>query len=230
MRVLGVIPARRGSKSIKGKNVVPLCGKPLIAWTFEAAQHAKIDSLVVTTDCPVVKILAKDYCIPVIDRPERLCQDDTPMLPVLQHAVIDEGGAFDAVVALQPTCPMRRTQDIDAAIAKMERDKATSVISYVDVGANHPARMVVMLRSGYPHSFWSIGCEARFANKQELPSVYLRSGDIYLVSTETLMQGDLLGDTPRAYMIDPARHVNVDCERDLAWAEFLMSRQMEAAA
>jgi CMP-N,N'-diacetyllegionaminic acid synthase len=223
MRVLGVIPARKGSKSIKGKNVVPLCGKPLISYTLEAAKESRLDYITVTTDCPVVRMLAKDYGISVIDRPERLCMDDTPMIPVLQHAVIECGGGFDAVMLLQPTCPMRRAQDIDEAIAKMEHEKATSVISYVDVGPNHPSRMVLLLKNGFPYPVWDN--DDRFANKQDLPSVYLRSGDIYLTQIECLVKGDWLGHVPRVYVIDPARHCNVDSARDLAWAEFLMQRE-----
>ena len=229
MRVLGVIPARKGSKSIKGKNVAPLAGKPLISYTLEAAKESKLDQIVVTTDCQQVTEIAYGYEVNCISRPERLCLDDTPMLPVLQHAVIELGGAFDAVMVLQPTCPMRRAHDIDEAIGVMKSERATSVVSYVDVGASHPARMVVRLQSGYPHSFWTGSYDSRFANKQELPTVYLRSGDIYLVTTECVMQGDMLGYTPRMYVIDKARHCNVDCERDLAWAEFLMSREAVAA-
>jgi CMP-N,N'-diacetyllegionaminic acid synthase len=165
----------------------------------------------------------------VIDRPERLALDGTPMIPVLQHALIESGGAFDAVMLLQPTCPMRRAVDVDAAIRIMEQLDATSVITYVNVGANHPARMVVMLKSGYPHSFWTLDHDNRFANKQDLPDVYLRSGDVYLTTAECVMCGDWLGDKPRAYVMPSERHCNVDAPIDLLWAEFLLSREESCA-
>ena len=227
MRVLGIIPARKHSKSIKGKNIAPLLGRPLVWHTFAAAKLSSLDKVVATTDCDEVKRIADDFGVDIIDRPERLAMDETPMIPVLQHAVIESGGMFDAVMLLQPTCPLRRTEDIDAAVELMEKENATSVISYVDVGANHPARMVTLLSSGFPHPIWSR--DMRFANKQELPAVYLRSGDIYLTRIDCLMRGDLLGDTPRAYMIPAERHCNVDSHIDLLWAEFLMSREAIAA-
>jgi CMP-N,N'-diacetyllegionaminic acid synthase len=228
MKVLGIVPARKHSKSIKGKNVVPLCGKPLIAYTLEAAKSSVwLSKIVVSTDCDSVKAIADNYGVDIIDRPERLAMDETPMIPVLQHAVIETGGAFDAVALLQPTCPLRRKDEIDGAIMLMKASKCSSVISYVDVGANHPARMVTLLHSGFPHPVWAT--DYRVANKQELPTVYLRSGDVYLVRTEELLRGDLFGETPRAYTIRPERFCNVDSPLDLEWAEFLLSREAVAA-
>jgi CMP-N,N'-diacetyllegionaminic acid synthase len=246
MKVLGIVPARKHSKSIKGKNVVPLCGKPLIAYTLEAAKSAVwLSKIVVSTDCDQVKAIADNYGVDIIDRPERLAMDETPMIPVLQHAVIETGGDWDAVMLLQPTCPLRRKDEIDGAIMLMfqstllgrsdetrihaadDISKCSSVISYVDVGANHPARMVTLLSSGFPHPVWAT--DYRVANKQELPKVYLRSGDVYLVRTEELLRGDLFGETPRAYTIRPERFCNVDSPLDLEWAEFLLSREAVAA-
>jgi CMP-N,N'-diacetyllegionaminic acid synthase len=228
MRVLGIVPARKHSKSIKGKNVVPLCGKPLIAYTLEAAKSAVwLSKIVVSTDCDQVKTIADNYGVDIIDRPERLAMDETPMIPVLQHAVIETGGAWDAVLLLQPTCPLRRKDEIDGAIMLMRTSECSSVISYVDVGANHPARMVTLLSSGFPHPVWAT--DYRVANKQELPKVYLRSGDVYLVRTDVLLRGDLFGETPRAYTIRPERFCNVDSPLDLEWAEFLLSREAVAA-
>jgi CMP-N,N'-diacetyllegionaminic acid synthase len=228
MKVLGIVPARKHSKSIKGKNVVPLCGKPLIAYTLEAAKSAVwLSKIVVSTDCDSVKAIADNYGVDIIDRPDRLAMDETPMIPVLQHAVIESGGDWDAVMLLQPTCPLRRKDEIDGAIMLMKASECSSVISYVDVGANHPARMVTLLSSGFPHPVWAT--DYRVANKQELPTVYLRSGDVYLVRTDVLLRGDLFGETPRAYTIRPERFCNVDSPLDLEWAEFLLSREAVAA-
>lgn len=226
MRVLGVIPARKGSKSIRNKNIAMLCGKPLIRYTLATA-GVWLTRTVVTTDCDEVKRLSRTYPVETIDRPDSLCQDDTPMIPVLQHALSVSSGSFDAVMLLQPTCPMRTSDDIKAAIELMEREKATSVISYLDVGANHPQRMAQIAPNGRPFP-WDSSLDV-FANKQELPAFYLRSGDIYLTSVECLMQGDLVGEKPRAYIIPKERHCNIDGPLDLAWAEFLMQRETNLA-
>ena len=224
MRVLGIIPARKNSKSIAGKNVAMLCGKPLIQYTLEAAKDSILslphNRIVVSTDCLQVSALAESFGIEVIERPESLAKDDTPMVPVLQHASRVAGEPFDAVMLLQPTCPMRRGEDIDGAWAEM-LPGVSSVISYVDVGANHPARMAT-IESGYPFPVWH---SLRWANKQDLPKFYLRSGDIYLTRMEWIERGDLVGDKPRAYVMPADRWCNIDSPRDLEWAEFLMSRE-----
>lgn len=224
MRVLGIVPARAGSKSIPYKNTALLCGRPLIEYTFDAALESKLlTRLVVSTDCERVKELADARGIEVIHRPAELAQDDTPMVPVLQHALSVSGEPYDAVMCLSPTCPMRTSQDIDDSIRLIATYRRSSIISYAKVDANHPARMVT-LEEWEPRP---LSDQSTWNRKQDLPFVYIRSGDIYLTRTEWINKGELVGDRPRAYIIPPERHCNIDRERDLKWAEFLMS-QMEA--
>jgi CMP-N,N'-diacetyllegionaminic acid synthase len=227
VKVLGIIPARKNSKSIPSKNVALLCGKPLIEYTFGAAKEsAWLNRIVCSTDCPQVRELAERHSIEAIERPEHLAQDETPMIPVLQHALSVAGESYDAVMLLQPTCPMRRKDEIDGAVMLMKATEASSVISYVDVGANHPARMAILINQRVPYPAWGRGL--RWANKQDLPQVYIRSGDIYLTRTEVLLGGDLVGENPRAYLIPAERHLNIDTPRDLELAEFLLSREQHS--
>src|SRR5947199_10186372 len=121
MRVLGIVTARGGSKGIPGKNITPLLGKPLLAYTAEAArQAARITRTVLSTDDETIARVGRDWGLEVpFLRPPGLARDDTPTIPVLQDVVRKlelEGQSYDAVFTLQPTNPLRRPQDIDGAI------------------------------------------------------------------------------------------------------------------
>ncbi len=222
MRTVAFIPARGGSTSIPRKNLVQLCGKPLIAWTIEAAQRSRLlTRIVVSTDDQEIADVARQYGEPVEMRPPELCGDG-PTIDVIRWHYSECSEHIDAMCCLQATCPMRRAEDIDGSIELMERTGCDSVISYVDVGANHPERMAQLDSDGRVepfHSVWS------FSPRQELPKYYLRSGDIYLVRWHVLEQGKLAGCDCRAWIIPPERHCNIDSERDLVLAEGMLSKE-----
>src|ERR687886_659490 len=110
VRVVGLIPARGGSKGIPGKNLVPLCGRPLLAWTVGAACAARgLDRVVVSTDSPEIAATARELGADVLERPAELARDETPMYDVLLHA-LEELGRPEILVLLQPTSPLRRAR------------------------------------------------------------------------------------------------------------------------
>ena len=138
MNILGVIPARGGSKGVPDKNLRQVCGKPLIAYTFEAARASRrLGRVVLSTDDPDIASAGRNAGIEVpFVRPADLAADDSPMLPVLQHAAREmttRGYAPDVVVLLQPTSPLRRTDHIDAAIELLTASGADTVVSVVEV-------------------------------------------------------------------------------------------------
>jgi len=227
MKVLGIVPARGGSKGIPHKNIVPLLGKPLLAYTAEAALASKRLSRVVlsTEDKDIARV--GHQCgleVPFL-RPVELARDETPTIPVVQDVVrrLEAiGELYDAVFILQPTNPLRRTEDIDGAIELLERTAADSVISFVDVGEKHPARMKILTSEG-----WVI--DPPFAEqyegqrRQDLPKLYLREGSVYLTRREILMeQHSLKGSHCRAWIIPPERACNIDTTFDLFLAEQLL--------
>src|SRR5262245_49368383 len=119
MNVLGIVPARRGSKGVLGKNIRLLCGKPLLQYTAEAALSARrLSKVILSTDHEEIARIGRECGLEVpFMRPAELAEDETPMLPVIQHAVRwleVRGDSFDAVCLLQPTNPLRRPDDIDA--------------------------------------------------------------------------------------------------------------------
>lgn len=238
MRVLGIIPAKGTSRGIPRKNLAPLCGKPLLWWTIDSTWKASrlSDEIVSTDDDDIARqvrySMAWNGWTPRIEmRPTELAQDDTPTIDVLRWHLNQQDVKPDAVMCLQPTCPLRRPEDIDGAIEWMERTGCDSVVSYVSVGANHPARMAlvhpvtrcVLIADGYPP----------FARRQDLTPVYIRSGDIYLTKREVLESGSLVGKDQRAWVIPPERFCNIDESLDLVRAaaqfEWLKERESHAS-
>lgn len=230
MRVLGIIPARGGSKGVPRKNLAPLCGKPLLAYTVEAAlQASSLDRVVLSTDDEEIAEVGRACGVetPFL-RPPELARDDTPTIPVLQHMVQSleaEGGRFDAVFTLQPTNPLRLSSDIDGAVALLTETGADSVIGFVDVGEKHPARMKSIGPDGRVLDP-SFGEEFEGQRRQDLPKLYLREGSVYLTRRNVLMEhNSLKGSDCRAWIIPPDRACAIDCPLDLEWAEFLLQRR-----
>lgn len=221
MKTLGLIPARSGSKSVPNKNIVMLCGRPLIAYTLEAAARAShLDRCIVSTDAEEIAAVCRAHGgeVPFL-RPKELAADDTPTLPVVLHALETLGESYDAVMVLQPTSPLRTSQDIDAAISLLDANPvADSVISVVKVGDHHPARMKY-LEDGYlvDPSF----AEAHEGQRrQDLLPLYLRNGAIYLTRTRVLLdQKTFKGRRSLAYVMPEERSVNIDGPFDLWVAE-----------
>jgi CMP-N-acetylneuraminic acid synthetase len=227
MRVVGVVTARGGSKGIPRKNLALLAGKPLLQHTAEAARAARrLQRVVVSTDDPEIADCARQCGLEVpFLRPAELSRDDTPSVPVVQHALrwlAEQRDHYDAVFLLQPTNPLRRPDDIDGAIALLEESGADSVIGFVDVGEKHPARMKSISADGrvidppFAEAFEG-------QRRQELPRLYLREGSVYLTRTDVLLQqGSLKGHDCRAWLIPAERACAIDPPFDLFLAEQLL--------
>ena len=231
VRVLGLIPARGGSKGVPRKNVRLLCGKPLLQYTIDAALASRrLSRVVLSTEDEEIAAVGRRCGADVpFSRPAELAQDSTPMLPVVQHAVRCLRAAsdcFEAVCLLQPTNPLRRAADIDAAVALLEQTGADSVISFVEVGDKHPARMKYVTPEGrVVNPPFAEAFEGQ--RRQELPKLYLREGSIYLTRTAVIMErNSLQGDDCRALLISEDRACNIDGPLDLFVAEQLVRREM----
>lgn len=229
MKVLGVITARGGSKGLPGKNLKLLAGKPLIAYSVEAARDSgAIDRLILSTDDPAIAEAGRrlDCEVPFL-RPAELARDQTPHLPVIQHAVqwmADHQGYHpDAVLTLQPTSPLRRADDIRAAVDLLDRTGADSVLSVSPVSAHaHPMRMLRVDESGAATLFVTgEPVRRRINRRQDLPPAFLMNGAIYLCRTTVLFGADpsLYGDRVVAYPMPAERGVSIDDLTDWMEAE-----------
>lgn len=225
-RIIGIIPARGGSKGVPHKNIRLVADRPLIAYTIEAAKGSQlVTHFVVSTDDTEISLVAERLGSTVIMRPPELAADHTPMLPVVDHAlrVLEpEMGRYDYVVVLQPTSPLRTASDIDMALTLLIQSGADSVVSVYEVGDHHPARMYRLIDGRLvPYEQ-----EPAHRLRQRLPAVYHRNGAIYACRREIIEeQGTLIGPDTRPYIMPRERSINIDDELDLAYADFVFRQR-----
>lgn len=226
-KVLGLITARGGSKSIPRKNVVPLAGKPLIAWTIEAALNSSLlDRVVVSTDDEEIREVAQRWGAEVpFMRPAELAQDDSPHIPVIIHAVewleSQEGKRWDYVLLLQPTSPLRSAEDIDGAIELACEREADGVVS-VHPAPSHPYFTKRITADGRLEDF--VTKPEGYLRRQDLPPAYALNGAIYLIRCESLIEEHSLFP-PRTYaqVMPVERSLDIDTEWDLHLGELILA-------
>ena len=224
MKILGVIPARGGSKGVKDKNIKHLCGLPLIGWSIQAAHESDLTKTIVSTDSQeVAKIAEQLGCAVPFLRPLELSTDSARAIPVMQRALdymTNLGEEFDAVMMLQPTSPFRRVEDINKAINLLGTSLVDSVISVVDVEGHHPARMKYIDESG--NLIDPLFCET-YENqpRQELEPMFIRNGAIYLTRTSTLKNNSFKGQKSMGLIMPKHVSVNIDTLFDFHFAEWI---------
>ena len=233
MRILGVIPARGGSKGVPRKNIRPLAGKPLIAYTIEAALSSHVlDDVVVSTEDPEIAKVAQQYGAQVpFMRPAELASDQAQTHPVVVHCLEfmenHTGKPYDIIVLLQPTTPMRTAQDIQDGVTLIQSSGADSVVSVTSVEGYHPFRMKRIVGDNQLINLIDQGFED-MRPRQVLPPVYLRSGDLYIATRATVIDRQtMVGPDSRAIVIPPQRAINIDTERDFMLAEYILGHTEE---
>lgn len=233
MKALGVITARGGSKGIPGKNIRMLGGKPLLQYTIEAGQAARrLAHLLLSTDDEAIAAVGRacGVAVPFL-RPPALARDDTPTLPVLQHAVRwfeAQGGRCDAVCLLQPTVPFRLARDIDACLELLERHDADAVVSVLPVPDKYNPHWTFEMQ---PEGWLALatGEPEPVPRRQDLPAAYHRDGSVYVTRRDVLMeQGSLYGRRLLGYPVQ--RTVNLDTPDDWLRAEQLVAAALEGGA
>jgi CMP-N-acetylneuraminic acid synthetase len=226
MKTLGLVPARGGSKGIPRKNIRPLAGRPLLDYTARAAlEAASLAKVVLSTDDEAIAEAgrAAGLAVPFL-RPPELAEDETPTLPVVQHALrwlARHGEEYDAVCLLQPTSPFRRAATIDACVALLERSGADSVVSVVPVPPEHNPHWVYF-RSEDGQLTLATGESAPIPRRQALPPAYCRDGSVYVARTGIVLErGTLYGDRVVGFVSEEEAVVNLDEMEDWRRAERL---------
>lgn len=228
MRVLGLIPARGGSKGVPRKNIKPLAGKPLLAYTAEAALAARhLTRVMLSTEDEEIAAVGRTCGLDVpFLRPAELAQDTTPSLPVVQHALRwlrEQGETFDALCLLQPTNPLRRAADIDACLALFAAQQADTVFTVLRVPAEHNPHWVYFKTDDGSLQL-NTGEAAPIPRRQDLPIAYHREGSVYVTRTEIVLeQNSLYGARVLGFEIDPAHSVNIDTLADWQRAEEMLN-------
>ncbi len=226
-RVLGLVPARGGSKGVPGKNVRPLAGRPLLEYTARAAQESGvIDRLVLSTDSQDIADVGRRAGLEVpFLRPAALAGDETPMLPVIRHAVdtlASSGWPPEIVVLLQPTSPLRRAGHIRDAVQLLRETTADSVVTVVEVPRHLSPDYVMTIEDGRLRHFLPEG--ARLTRRQDARQAYSRDGTVYACWVRTIERtGSLYGDDCRPLVIDPRDSLSIDSPADWEAAERMLA-------
>ncbi|HKB69429.1 MAG TPA: acylneuraminate cytidylyltransferase family protein [Thermoanaerobaculia bacterium] len=234
MRTLGLVPARGGSKGIPRKNLRALAGRPLLEYTARTAlAAASLSKVILSTDDEAIAETgrAAGLAVPFL-RPAELAEDDTPTLPVVQHALRwleRHGERYDAVCLLQPTSPFRRPATIDGCVALLERSGADSVISVVPVPAEHNPHWVYF-RSDDGLLRLSTGEASPIPRRQALPPAWCRDGSVYVVRAQIVLEGGTLyGDRVAGWISEEDDVVNLDEMDDWRRAEAIAARRAGSA-
>jgi|WetSurMetagenome_2_1015567.scaffolds.fasta_scaffold21902_4 CMP-N,N'-diacetyllegionaminic acid synthase len=226
MKILGIIPARGGSKGVPGKNSKLLAGKPLIQYTIEAAQNSELlTDTIVSTDSSEIAHLAAllGAEVPFI-RPDSLATDTASSIDVVQHAVEflkTQGRIYDAVCLLQPTCPFREKGFIDQAINKFAKAGTDSLISVLPLPEQFNPHWIFEMTAG-DHLVLATGEKEIIKRRQELPQAYYRDGSVYLTLTQVITdRNSLYGETITYLVSEKLYHVNIDTPEDWEQAKEL---------
>ncbi|CEG56250.1 acylneuraminate cytidylyltransferase family protein [Legionella fallonii] len=220
-KILAIIPARGGSKGLPGKNIYTFGGKPLIAWTIEAAKASLyIDRLILSSDDEDIINVAKSYeCEVPFTRDPQLALDDTPSIDVVIDA-INRCPGYDWILLLQPTSPLRVAHDIDEAIRCCMEQEADACVSVSEVKQS-PYWMYTLSDSRTLKPVISSPIPAR---RQDLPPCYTLNGAIYLAKINSLLQSKtfILAKTV-PYLLPEERAIDIDTLDDILLAESLLN-------
>jgi N-acylneuraminate cytidylyltransferase/CMP-N,N'-diacetyllegionaminic acid synthase len=226
--LLAVIPARRGSKGVPGKNLRVLAGLPLVAHAIRQALRCRaIERCIVSTDSEEIAAISRREGAEVpFRRPASLGGDRTTSLEVILHALrwleAHEGYRPSAVVLLQPTSPLRTPADIDAAWRLLRRRKADAVVS-VTPAMHHPWWTKTVRADGRLADFLP-SINGKASRRQDLPAAYALNGAVYLARREALLRhGTWYGRRAYAYVMPPERSLDLDTAWEFHLAELIMS-------
>jgi CMP-N,N'-diacetyllegionaminic acid synthase len=229
MKILAFIPARAGSKRIPNKNIKPFAGKPLIAYTIEAAKQShSINRIIVSTDSSEISSVAKLYGaeVPFL-RPEEIAQSGSTEMEFFHHALDwmrdNENYEPDLIVLLYPTSPLRKAASIDRAIEEMLRHPEADSLRSVKLCTEHPYKMWVM-EDGYLRPFVK-GKDRNIhtLSYQLLPTIYIQNASIYITKPSTLREKKSpTGDIIVPFIMDEMESVDINNPLDFKFAEMIL--------
>jgi CMP-N,N'-diacetyllegionaminic acid synthase len=229
MEVLGIIPARGGSKAIPKKNLALLAGRPLLAYAADAASESRmLTRSIVSTDDEEIAAASRSLKLQIpFMRPREISRDETPMIEVLAHALewlrSKESYAPDVVVVLQPTSPLRKAEHVDEGVRLLIDQSADTVVSVIEVPHQFSPGSLMTMVNG---KLVDASSAAPVFRRQDKPRFYARNGPaVLVVRSETIRAGRLYGETTLPYVMSPSASIDIDSSDDLVLAEFFLSRR-----
>lgn len=222
-KILGLIPARGGSKGVPGKNIKLLYDRPLIGYTVQAGLQSKyIDKLIVSTDSTEIADIARKEgaLIPFI-RPAELATDTAKAIGVIQHAILEiekmDGVTYDLIVYLEPPNPLRIPEDIDVCIELFDKESPDSVVSVQEANQFHPILMK-KIENNRLRPIWKKEPEGVPRQLYD-PTAYMRNGAVYVFKRDLILEGKLYGEDILPYVMPIERSVCIDDMMDWYVAE-----------
>jgi len=228
MKTLAIIPARGGSKGIPKKNIITLGEKPLVAWTIEAAKNAGIERVFVSSDSDEILEVAKKFGAETIKRPARLSGDkicsDSALWHALDYLKRTEKFVPDVAMLLQPTSPLRGSEDIKKALKLFEKNKeATALISVCSVN-NKYLKTFLLDKKNYIHGVHNDTFP--FMSRQLLPELYIPNGAIYVVKEKAFKNRSLFTMKTIPYLMEAEKSIDIDKKEDVALVEEHLSKKL----
>lgn len=233
MKILGFIPARSSSKRIPKKNIKPLAGKPLIAYTIEAAKKSKyINRIVVSTDSEEIASVAKEYGaeVPFL-RPKSISKNNSTEMEFFKHALdwflTNEDYEPDLIVLLYPTSPFRKPESIDRAIEEMLKHPEADSLRSVKLCSEHPYKMWV-IEDGYLKPFVKAkNYNLHTLSHHLLPTVYIQNASIYITKPPTIKnKKSPTGNIIIPFIMEEMESVDINSPRDFIFAEIIAKELM----
>lgn len=222
-KILGLIPARGGSKGVPGKNIRACAGRPLIGWTIAAAKESRyIDDVVLSSDDPaIIEYAATLGCAAPFRRPPELAQDDTPIAAAIIHALTTLTATYEYFVLLQPTSPLRLAIDIDACL---EQCHAMGAPAALTVTPAEPSPYLMYRLDEQKHMAPVI--ERNDQRRQDLPPIHTINGAVYVGRCEWYLKNrSFLSPETVASVMPAERSIDIDTEIDFALANVLLERR-----
>ena len=230
MKRLCTICARGGSKGVKNKNLRELCGKPLITHSLEQARASGLfDAVAVSSDAAQILEIARqwgaDY---LVERPSELATDTAPKVPAIRHCVAEaeraSGAAYDTLVDLDATSPLRIAEDIAGAVALLEREACGNVITGAPARRSPYFNLVEVGEDGVARL--SKRPPVAVVRRQDSPRCYDMNASIYVWAREALFEFDgVFGPRTRLFEMPAARSLDIDSELDFEIVEYLMKKR-----
>lgn len=221
--IIGIIPARGGSKGLPHKNIKTIAGKQLIGYTIESAlKSAMLSRVIVSTDDGRIAEISRKYGVEVIDRPTELAKDETPTVDVILHVFKILKSENVVIVLLQPTSPLRNVQDIDESIKLFLKNDCESVVSVCE--ASHSPYWGFNIDNKYLKSIF--GVKYLKTRRQELPKAYIPNGAMYISTLKALEEHkSFYCDKTLPYLMPLERSMDIDNELDFILVELLIEKK-----
>lgn len=229
MKILGIIPARGGSKRVPQKNFRPFAGTTLTDLAIRQALESELlDSIILSSDSDDVLAIASKYeKVLSLKRPSKISEDDSPALDYMRHSLEHyrkQGEFFDLVAIIQPSSPLRKGADIDATIRMLiENPDADSAVSIVRIPHMiHPYKIKIL--DGSVLEPWLVNEEGKTA-AHEIPELYVRNCAVYVFKSENLKKEVTYGEKCLGYLMPPETSVDINDMVDFQFAEYLVMKQ-----